>query len=62
MITEQDMARARKIVQEVVDSVNYDRDVAMDTIVEMCLRDPELRNLFASVGAELFNSSTAVKH
>jgi hypothetical protein len=62
MITEQDMARARQIVLEVVESVNYDRDAAMATIVDMCSKDAELRDLFASVGILLFNSSSAVKH
>ena len=62
MITEQDLVRAQEIVQEVVVSVNYDRDKAMDIIVDMCLKDPALRDLFAKVGMELFNSSTSVRH
>lgn len=62
MITEQELARAKKIVEDVVVSVNNDRDLAMATVVDMCSKDPELHELFAKVGMELFESSTSVRH
>lgn len=62
MITEQELARARKVVDEVVISVNHDRDKALTVIIDMCSNNPELHELFAKVGMELFDASSSVKH
>jgi hypothetical protein len=62
MITEQELARAKQIVQEVIATVNNDREEAARIIFDMCLKDPELQKLFAKVGAEIYESSIAVKH
>lgn len=62
MITEQELTRARNLVQEIVASVNNDRDRAIEIIVEASKQDPELQQLFAKVGLELYTSSVATRH
>lgn len=62
MITPEELDRARQIVQEVLTSVDNDRDQAMEIIFDMSKKNPELRLLFAKVGLELYESVTSVKH
>ena len=61
-MTELELVKARCITNEILLTVNNDRDKAVQIIHKMCKDDAQMHELFAKVGYTMYQSSQHRKH